>query len=161
MPNRVDGVLVHIMFGTELSRVRTELHRWRILTAIPPHPVQADPQPAPSLPWRCTCAGASPGACIDVASLGCYALPLGPLPPTRNAATNCLACRCDPITVWVHGVLTGDHSHVGADLLAAMESFRSSNDQDVGKGRKWAHARMRHQPQRLGPFSGFLLRGCG
>src|SRR5258708_13145066 len=47
MPNQVDGVLLHTMSGTELSRVRTELHRRRILTAVPPHPVQTNPQPAP------------------------------------------------------------------------------------------------------------------
>src|SRR5258707_10636993 len=47
MPNQVDDVLLHTMSGTELSRVRTELHRRRILTAISPHPVQADSQPAP------------------------------------------------------------------------------------------------------------------
>ncbi len=46
MPNQVDGVLVHTMSGTELSRVRTELHRRQILAAVSPHPVQADPQPS-------------------------------------------------------------------------------------------------------------------
>jgi len=47
MPHHVDGVLLHAMSGTELSRVRTELERLRILTTIPPHPVQTDSQPAP------------------------------------------------------------------------------------------------------------------
>src|SRR5882762_11193751 len=47
MPNHVDDALLHAMSGTELSRVRTELHRRRILAAISPHPVQADSQPAP------------------------------------------------------------------------------------------------------------------
>jgi len=47
MPNQADDVLLHTMSGTELSRVRTELHRRRILTTVPPHPVQADSQPAP------------------------------------------------------------------------------------------------------------------
>src|SRR5258708_20823137 len=46
MPNQVDDALLHAMSGTELSRVRTELHRRRILAAISPHPVQADSQPA-------------------------------------------------------------------------------------------------------------------
>src|SRR5882762_8943737 len=46
MPNHVDDALLHAMSGTELSRVRTELHRRRILAAISPHPVQADSQPA-------------------------------------------------------------------------------------------------------------------
>jgi hypothetical protein len=34
------------MSGTELSHVRTELHRRRILTSVPPHPVQTNRQPA-------------------------------------------------------------------------------------------------------------------
>jgi hypothetical protein len=34
-------------FPTELSRVRTELHRRRIFAGVSPHPVQADSQPAP------------------------------------------------------------------------------------------------------------------
>ena len=40
MPIQVDGVLLHAMSGTELSRVRTELHQLWILPTVPPHPVQ-------------------------------------------------------------------------------------------------------------------------
>ncbi len=40
MPNQVHGALVHTMSDSELSRVRTELYRLRILPAIAPHPVQ-------------------------------------------------------------------------------------------------------------------------
>jgi hypothetical protein len=40
MPNQVHGALIHAMSGYELSRVRTELYRPRILPTIPPHPVQ-------------------------------------------------------------------------------------------------------------------------
>src|SRR3984893_8743806 len=47
MPNQVHGVLLRTMPGFELSRVRTELERLRILTTIPPHPIQPDRQPAP------------------------------------------------------------------------------------------------------------------
>src|SRR5262250_2547692 len=47
MPNQVDGVLLHTMSGNELSRVRTELQRRRIVAAVSPHPIQADSQPAP------------------------------------------------------------------------------------------------------------------
>jgi hypothetical protein len=50
------------------------------------------PAGAPSLPWQCFCVDASPGACNGVASQDGHVLPLGPLPPTRNATTNCLAC---------------------------------------------------------------------
>src|SRR5215510_15473194 len=37
--------LLHAITGFELSRVRTELQRRRILTTIPPHPVQPNRQP--------------------------------------------------------------------------------------------------------------------
>jgi hypothetical protein len=47
MPNQVHDVLLHAMSDTELSHVRTELERRRILTSIPPHPVQANPQLPP------------------------------------------------------------------------------------------------------------------
>jgi hypothetical protein len=43
----LNGVLVHTMDGSGLSRVRTELEGRRILTTIPPHPVQTNPQPPP------------------------------------------------------------------------------------------------------------------
>src|SRR5260370_15491794 len=39
MPIHVDGVLVHAMPGTELSRVRTELDPLCIFPTVPPHPV--------------------------------------------------------------------------------------------------------------------------
>ena len=42
MPNQVHGALVHAMSGSELSRVRTEIYRLRILPTVPPHPVQAN-----------------------------------------------------------------------------------------------------------------------
>jgi hypothetical protein len=40
MPNQMDGVLFHAMSGSELSRVRTELDPLRILSTVPPHPIQ-------------------------------------------------------------------------------------------------------------------------
>ena len=40
MPIQVDGVRVHAMSGTELSRVRTELHQLCVFPAVAPHPVQ-------------------------------------------------------------------------------------------------------------------------
>src|ERR1700689_2658298 len=40
MPIQVDGVLLHAMSGSELSRVRTELDPLRILPIVSPHPVQ-------------------------------------------------------------------------------------------------------------------------
>jgi hypothetical protein len=47
MPIQVHGVLLPTITGTELSRVRTEFKGWRVLAAIPPHPVQASPHPSP------------------------------------------------------------------------------------------------------------------
>ncbi len=47
MPNQVDDALLHAMSGNELSRVRTELYGLRILTAIPPHPIQPNCQSPP------------------------------------------------------------------------------------------------------------------
>jgi len=44
MPIQVDGVLLHAMSGTELSRVRTERDPLRILPTVSPHPVQAHSQ---------------------------------------------------------------------------------------------------------------------
>src|SRR5271170_1244449 len=52
----------------------------------------APPVAAPSQPWRCSCVYASPGAHSDASTLGCYVPPPGPLPPTRIAAVNFLAC---------------------------------------------------------------------
>jgi transposase len=59
------------------------------------------------------------------------------------------------------GVLTRNHPHVRADLLAAVEPLRSSDDQHVDERWERANARMGHQPQRLGSFLDFLLSGCG
>jgi len=82
----------HNMSVPELSRVRTELHRRRILTTVPPHPVQADSHAcAPSLPWQCFCVDASLSACTDVASPD-YSAPLLEQPPQqeRNKELPCL-----------------------------------------------------------------------
>jgi len=59
------------------------------------------------------------------------------------------------------GRLTRDHPHVRADLLAALEPRRSSNDQHLGECRKRTDAGMRHQPHRLGSLPDFPLDGCG
>ena len=44
MPIHVDGVLVHALPGTELSRVRTELDPFCIFPTVPPHPVHPNRQ---------------------------------------------------------------------------------------------------------------------
>src|SRR5215472_2213394 len=46
MPNHQRGVLLPTMSLLELSRIRTELKRWRIVRAVPPHPVQTNRHPA-------------------------------------------------------------------------------------------------------------------
>ena len=40
MPNHMDGVLVNVMSGYEISRVRTKFDPLRIFPAVTPHPVQ-------------------------------------------------------------------------------------------------------------------------
>jgi hypothetical protein len=44
MPIHWDGVLLHAMSGTELSRVRTELEPLCIFPTVPPHPIQPNCQ---------------------------------------------------------------------------------------------------------------------
>src|SRR6266478_3900405 len=159
MPIQVDGVLLHAMSGTELSRVRTELHRWRILAAISPHPVQADSQPAPHRYLGNTLVPSHRQVNVPTS-------PVRIVPRSRlrslhqQEAQQRIALLADvpePLLL-ATGVLTGDHPHVVADLLATMKSTRSPDDQHVGQCRKRAHARMGHQPQYLGPFPSFLLR---
>src|SRR5713101_9836870 len=158
MPNHVDGVLLHAMSGTELSHVRTELERRRIRTTIPPHPVQANSKTpshrylgnafvtthrqvhVPTSPLRIASCGRLGGLHQQEAQQGIALFADVPQP--------LLACT---------GVLTRNHPYVRADLLAAVEPLRSSDDQHVGEGRQWAHTGMRHQPQYLGSLLGFLL----
>ena len=44
-PIKCTTLLLHAMGGFGLSRVRTELERWRIVTSVPPHPVQPSCHP--------------------------------------------------------------------------------------------------------------------
>ena len=55
------------------------------------------------------------------------------------------------------GVLTGNHPHVDADLLASLKPCRSSDDQHLSQGRKRPHTGMGHQSQNLGSLPGFPL----
>src|SRR5207253_10180457 len=48
------------------------------------------------------------------------------------------------------GLLIRNHAHVRADLLAAVKTLRSSDDQHIGECRKRTHAGMRHQSQHFG-----------
>jgi hypothetical protein len=46
MPSQVHGALLYAISDSEMSRVRTEFYRLRLITAIPPHPAQPNRQPA-------------------------------------------------------------------------------------------------------------------
>src|ERR1700682_3320033 len=120
--------LLHTMSGTELSHVRTELKRRRILTTIPPHPVQANsktPSPrylgntcvtthrqvhVPTSPLRIASCCRLGGLHQQEAQQG-IAL-LGDVPPPLLVST---------------GVLTRNHPHVGADLFATLKPSWSSD----------------------------------
>src|SRR5450432_4514809 len=117
------------MSGTELSRVRTELHRRRIRAAVSPHPVQADSQPAPhrhlgnalvpthrqmyvaTFPvWMNACRRLS---CLHQQEAQQGVTLLADVPQSLLAGT---------------GVFTRNHPHVVADLLATLKPTRSSDD---------------------------------
>src|ERR1700686_2818076 len=68
-----------------LTTANTHIHSATSSTSEPP-------ACAPSLPWQCSCADASPDGSSDVSSRDGYAPPLGPPPPARSAVRNCLAC---------------------------------------------------------------------
>src|SRR6516164_6538530 len=89
----------------------------------------------PSPPWQCFCADAWPGACTDVASRDGCALLLGPPPPTRSATRNCLLTDVSQSLFSSTGVLTRNHPHVRADLLAAWKPRWSADDQHISECR--------------------------
>ena len=123
MPIQVDGVLVHAMSGSELSRVRTELYRLRILPTVPPHPVQPN------------CQSSSHG------HLGNVPLPTHrqmhvPTSPIRITSRRGLCCFSQQETqqraallgdvsqplMAGTGVFRRNQPHIAADLLAALET---------------------------------------
>src|ERR1700733_1181331 len=129
MPIHVDGVLLHAMSGTELSHVRTEFDPLRILPVVPPHPVQ---------PYR---ESAGHGHLGDV-SLPAHRQVHIPSSPV-GITTCCGLCRfsqqeaqqraallgdvSQPLMART-GVLRRDQSDIAADLLAALETLRRSDD---------------------------------
>src|ERR1700689_1743655 len=156
MPIHIHGVLLHTMSETELSRVRTELQRRRILPTIPPHPIQANRE---SSPYR---------------SLGNTFVPTHrqvnvPTSPVRMDARCCLgrlhqqeAQQGTALLTDVSqsllastGVLTRNHSHVRANLLAPLEASRSSDDQHIGECGKRTDTGVGHESQNLGSLPGF------
>ena len=162
MPNQVHGALLHAMSGSELSRVRTALNGLRILAAIPPHPIQLNRHPAPQgylgnglVPThRQVLVSPSPVRMNTRRRLGRLHQ------QEAQQGTTLLADVPQPLFAPT-GRLTRNHSHVRADLLAALKPRRCSDDQHLGEGRKRAHTGMRHQSQHLGSLPGFPFDGCG
>jgi Sulfatase len=56
-------------------------------------------------------------------------------------------------------VLTGNHFHVGADLLAPLKPCRSSNDHHISQCCKRTHTGMGHSSHQFGSLSG-ITRGA-
>ena len=147
MANQVHSALVHTMSGNELSCVRTELYGLRILPAIAPHPVQANSQTAPQCHLGDVLVPTH--GQVNVATspaVGVYACRrlrgLHEQEPRQGIAL--FADMPQPLLATA-GVCTWNHPNVGADLFAAVESFRSSDDQHIGECCQRAHAGMRHQ----------------
>jgi hypothetical protein len=144
MPIHLLRRLLHTMSGTELSHVRTELERRRILTTIPPHPVQANSK-TPSHRYLGNAFVTThrqvhvPTSPLRIASC-CRLSGLRPQEAQQGVAL--FADVPKPLLAGSR-VLTRNHPHVRADLLAAVEPLRSSDDQHVGECRQWAHTGMR------------------
>src|SRR6266481_9319696 len=134
---------------TNRTRTTANTHIHSVTSSTSEPPVSA-----PSLPWQCSCVDASPDECTGVSNQDEHAPLLAPPPPTRSATTNCPADVTQSLLAST-GLLTRDHPHVCADLLAALKPRRSSDDQHVGQCRKRTDAGMSHQPHRLGSFPGF------
>ncbi len=131
------------------TTVNTHNHSATSSTTEPPACV-------PSLPWQCFCADASLGERTDVASPDECAPLLGLL-FTQHEAQQGISLFADmPQSLLVStGLLTRDHPHVCADLLATLKSSWSSDDQHVGQCRKRTDTGMSHQPHRLGSLPSF------
>ncbi len=146
MPNQVHGALVHAMSGNELSRVRTELDRLRILPTVPPHPVQPNSKP-------------SGHGHLGDSAFSTHRQMQVPAPSIRITTHGGLCCFhqqktqqrialladvSQPLPSGT-GVLRRDQPHITAGLLAAMEPLWSSDDQHEGQRRQWSYAGVRHQ----------------
>src|ERR1700693_4808893 len=129
--------LLHTMSGTDLSHVRTELERRRIRTTIPPHPVQANPQLPPHRYLGNALVPTHRQAHVPTSPLRMASCcRLGGLHQQEAQQGVALFADVPQPLLPGTGVLTRNHPHVRADLLAAVESLRSSDDQHVGEGRK-------------------------
>ena len=160
MPIQVDGVLVHAMSGTELSRVRTELHQLCILPAVSPHPVQPNREPSghgdlsdvPLPAHRQVRIPSSPVRITSRRGLCCFSQ------QETQQRTALLADVPQPLMAGT-GVFRRNQSDIAADLLAALKSFRSSDDQHEGQCRQWTYARVCHEALHFGLLLRLLLDG--
>ena len=162
MPIHLLRRLLHTMSGTELSHVRTELERRRIRTSVPPHPVQANPQLPPHRDLGNALVPTHrqmnvPTSPLRIASC-CR---LGGLHQQESQQGVALFADVPQPLLAGTGVLTRNHPHIGADLLATLKPRRSPDDQHLGECRKRTNTRMRHQSQSLGSLPGFPFDGCG
>jgi len=150
MPNHSDGALVHAMSGSELSRVRTELQRRRILTSIPPHPPHRYFGNALLPTHRQVHIPTSPVWSDTDCRLGCLYQQETQQRVTLFAdVTQSLLART--------GLLARSHPHVRADLLAALKPHRSSDYQHISECRRLVKMAQLALPAFLGSVRG---TGC-
>jgi hypothetical protein len=130
MPHHLDDALLRAMGFTELSRVRTKLHRRRIFTTTPPHPVQPNPQPASHR--YLGNASVSTHRQMHVPTFPVWMnarCRLGFLHQQEPQQGTARLGNVSQSLLASTGVLTRDHPYVRADLLAAWKPSRSSDDQ--------------------------------
>src|SRR5580692_13022153 len=123
MPIQVDGVLLCAMSGTELSRVRTELHQLSILPTVPPHPVQPHSEPSGhghfgdvALPHRQMQVPSSPVGITPCCGLGCF-----DQQETQQRAA-LLGDAAEPLMTRA-GIFRRNQSDIAADLLAPRKAL--------------------------------------
>jgi hypothetical protein len=132
MPNHLDDALLHAMDGSELSRVRTEFNRLRILPIVSPHPVQPNRKFSghghlgnsffpthhqvhiPTSPVGVTSCGCL--RCFSQQEAQQRVALLGDMPEPLPAST---------------GVFTGNEPGVAADLLATRKPIGCPDDESV------------------------------
>src|SRR5215468_4898573 len=136
MPNQVDGVLLHAMSGNEVSRVRTELQRRRIVAAVSPHSIQADSQSAP----HCYLGNAlvPTHRQVNVPTSPVCIIPRSCLSSLHQQETQQGIALLADVPHWLlagTGIFPRNHSHVVAEFLATLEPSRSSDYQHIGQGR--------------------------
>jgi hypothetical protein len=119
----------------------------RIHTTIPPHPVQPNPQPTSHrylrkafVPAHCQVyVPTSPIRMNARCGFGCF---------HQQEALQRIALLADVSKSLLasSGLLTRNHPHVRADLLAALKPSRGSDDQHISECRNRTYAGMRQSP---------------